>query len=219
MKNKIKFLILFLLIIITTGCSGNYNLKINADLSVDENLELTIDNENDAYEKTLKIFEDNKIKRDNYDVNINSNEVTITYKDKFDSIEDYILNSKVYPQLFSKIQYNKTSKYIDLYTNEDLKIKNGYNEENGSNLTDLDVIQVNIENPFNIISSNEDIVNNHIYTWSIKKNEGQKNIHMQFKPNFNKFPIRPVIVGLLIIIVSIFLIYNLIKRYRNSQRI
>ena len=112
MKNKIKFLILFLLIIITTGCSGNYNLKINADLSVDENLELTIDNENDAYEKTLKIFEDNKIKRDNYDVNINSNEVTITYKDKFDSIEDYILNSKVYPQLFSKIQYNKTSKYI-----------------------------------------------------------------------------------------------------------
>ena len=219
MKNKVKFLIIFMLIMITTGCSGNYNLKINADLSVDENLELTIDNENDAYEKTLKIFEDNKIKRDNYDVNISSNEIQISYNDKFESIEDYILNSKVYPQLFSKIEYNKTNKFVDLYTTENMKIKNNYNENNGSNLTDLDVIQVNIENPFNMISSNEDIINDHTYTWSIKKDDEQKNIHMQFKPSFNKFPLRPVIVGSLIIIVSIFLIYNLLKKYRISQRI
>lgn len=219
MKNKIKYLLIFMLVIITSGCSGNYNLKINADLSLNEELELTLDNENDAYDKTLKIFEENNIKRDNYDIKISSDKVIINYKDKFASIEDYILNSKVYPQIFNKIEYNKDKKYIDLYANQNLKTRNKYTEKNGTNLTDFDVIQVNIENPFNVTLSNEDISNDNIYTWSIKKDDINKTIKMQFKPSFNKFPIRPVIVGSLIILISSILIYKLVKRYKISQRI
>ena len=218
MKQKFKIIILFLMVVILTGCSGNYNIKINADLSIDEKLELSIDNSENTYENTLKIFEDNKIKRDKYDVNISDNKVLITYKDKFDSIEDYILNSKVYPQLFNKIQYNKGRDYIDLYVDENLKIKNQYNINNSSNLTDLDVIQVNIENPFNIDYTNAELINHHTYTWSIKKDDTSKKIYMQFKPNFNKFPYRPVIVGTLVVLISFYLIYKLIKKYKISQR-
>ena len=217
MKRKFKIIILFLMIVILTGCSGNYNIKINADLSIDENLELSIDNNDDAYEKTLKLFEENNIKKNKYDVNISDDKVVIKYKDKFDSIEDYILNSKVYPQLFNKVQYNKGRDYIDLYVDENLKIKN-QNSINSSNLTDLDVIQVNIENPFNINYTNAELINQNTYTWSIKKGDRSKNIYMQFRPNFNKFPYRPVIVGSLIIIISFYLIYKLIRKYKISQR-
>ena len=77
MKRKFKIIILFLMIVILTGCSGNYNIKINADLSIDENLELSIDNNDDAYEKTLKLFEENNIKKNKYDVNISGDSVSI----------------------------------------------------------------------------------------------------------------------------------------------
>lgn len=217
MKQKFKIIILFLMIVILTGCSGNYNIKINADLSIDENLELSIDNNDDTYEKTLKLFEENNIKKNKYDVNISDDKVVIKYKDKFDSIEDYILNSKVYPQLFNKVQYNKGRDYIDLYVDENLKIKN-QNSINSSNLTDLDVIQVNIENPFNINYTNAELINQNTYTWSIKKDDESKKIYMQFRPNFNKFPYRPVIVGSLIVIISFYLIYKLIRKYKISQR-
>ena len=104
-----------------------------------------------------------------------------------------------------------------MYVDENLKIKN-QNSINSSNLTDLDVIQVNIENPFNINYTNAELTNHHTYTWSIKKGDRSKNIYMQFRPNFNKFPYRPVIVGSLIIIISFYLIYKLIRKYKMSQR-
>lgn len=219
MKNKLKYLILTFMVVLLTGCSGNYNLKINADLSVKENLELSIDNKNDAYNKTLKIFEDNKIERKKYSVNINSDKVVIKYNDEFDSIEDYILNSKVYSQLFSDIKYNKTKNYIDLSVNENLKIKDKNLINNGNNLTDFDIIQVNIENPYKVIYSNEDIKNDNIYTWSIKKDKKNQIIKMKFKTSFNKFPYRPLIVGSILLIISSIFIFKVLKKYMNFQRI
>ena len=219
MKKIVKLCLLFVLIIMTAGCSGNYNLKINKDLSIDESLELSINNNNDAYNKTLKIFEENNIEKDNYEVKIKEDEVIINYKEKFISIEDYILNSKIYPQLFEKIGYNKTKNDIDLYTDQKIKFKNKYTEINGNNLTDFDVIQVNIENPFNVELSNEDIVNDNIYTWSLTKDNPNKIIKMKFKTSFNRFPYKSVIIGLLIAILTIAFTYNVIKKYRNLQKI
>ena len=217
MRKKFKIIILLFLIFITAGCSGNYNLKINNDLSIEENLELSIINNGDMYQRTIDIFEKNNIDNDKYDVSINENNIKINYNDKFSSIEDYILNSKVYSQLFSKIEYNKTNKFIDIYTNEDIKLKNDNTLLNGTNLTDFDVIQVNITNPFKVSITNAEIVNDNTYTWSITKDNNTKKIQMQFKPNLDVFPYRPVIVGSLIIIVSTILLYRLYKRYKKSQ--
>ena len=46
MNKKLKIFIIGILLILVTGCSGNYNLKINDDMSIDEELYLTIDNTN-----------------------------------------------------------------------------------------------------------------------------------------------------------------------------
>ena len=218
MKKNFKYLILILLLFVCSGCSGNYNLNIKPDLSIEENLELTIENKGDLYQKTLDIFEENDIKRDNYNVNISGDEIIVEYKDTFSSIEDYILNSKVYPQLFNKVEYNKTKKYIDLYTSDNIKSNNEYNK-NGTNLTDFDVIQVNINNPYKVNDTDAEMINDNTYTWSIKKDDMNKTIHMQFKPSFNKFPTKSVVVGLLILIISASFIIYVARRYRMDQKI
>ena len=217
MNKKLRIVLLSFLLIFITGCSGNYDLKINNDLSIDEKLELSIKNENDAYQKTVDIFEKNNIDKKKYNVSINENDVKIEYNDKFVSIEDYVLNSKVYGLLFDKIEYNKTNNFIDIYTNDNIKLKNSYTQINGTNLTDFYVIQVNITNPYKVIITNAEIVNDKTYTWSITNKDNNKKIQMQFKPNLDVFPIRPVVVGLLIIIVSTILLYRLYRRYKKSQ--
>lgn len=219
MNKKIQVILLSLLLIFLTGCSGNYDLNINNDLSIDEKLELSIDNSKDAYNKTVELFEKNNIDSKKYDVSINGNSVRIKYNDKFDSIGDYILNSKVYTLLFNKIEYNSSNNIIDLYLNENIKLKNNYTQLNGTNLTDLDVIQVNITNPYKVVITNAEIINDKTYTWSITNKDELKKIQMQFKTSLDKFPIKPVVVGSLIIIVSLILLYNLYKRFMKSKNI
>ena len=172
MDKKLKIFIIGILLILVTGCSGNYNLKINDDMSVDEELYLTIDSTNNAYTKTLKIFKENNIPEKDYEVVLSDNNVRITYNKKYDSIEEYLLNSKVYHELIDEIQFNKSNDYIDLYVNQKLKLSNDNGIKiNVTNLTDLDVLQINIENPFDVNFSNAEIVNDNVYTWTIKKGD------------------------------------------------
>lgn len=216
MKNKIKIILLIFSIILLTGCSGNYNININEDLSIDENLYLTIDNSDTAYENTLKIFDENNIDKDKYDVSINGDDIIIEYNDKFETIDDYIINSNIYHQLIDEITYNKTDKYIDLYTNQYLKLK----EDNDiGNTNDLDVIQINVKVPFKMISNNSDIYNDDIYTWTIDKNTTQKKISMNFEMRPSGFPYSQVImIVTLVVVITIFTII-LVRRFRNSQKI
>ena len=124
MNKKLKIFIIGILLILVTGCSGNYNLKINDDMSIDEELYLTIDNTNNTYTKTLKIFRENNIPEKDYEVVLSDNNVRITYNKKYDSMEEYILDSKIYHELIDEIQFNKSNDYIDLYVNQKLKLSN-----------------------------------------------------------------------------------------------
>ena len=219
MKKIIKIISIFILLIISTGCSGNYDLKINKDLSIEENLSLTLKKENNTYQKTLNIFEKNNISKDKYSVSTSGDEVKITYKDTYISFEDYLINSKVYHQLFDKIEYNKSQDFIDLYVDENIRIKNSNNIKNGTNLIDFDVLQINIENPFKVKLSNEDMKSDNIYTWTINKNDNSKKIQMQFEIREDKLPIKSILVGIVLFIVITILSINIIKRYKEGQDI
>lgn len=219
MKRKaIKILGLFLIILLT-GCSGNYNININEDMSIEEELYLTFENKEDIYEKTLNIFQKNNISRDNYNVTIKEDEIEITYKDNFDTIENYLLESKVYHQMFDNIEFNKTGDYIDLYVDENINIKNDITELNGSNLIDFDMIQLNINNPFEVNFTNAEIVTENTYTWTIIKDDMHKKLQMQFKPILNVFPYREVIVGIVIVVCFSIIIISIFRRYRRSQKV
>ena len=219
MKKYIKLLFIGIILILLTGCSGNYNLKIKEDLTVKEELELTIEKESDTYEKTLKIFEKNGIDNSKYTVVTSGDEVQIKYKESYNSIEDYIVNSKVYPQMVNKIEYNKKDGYVDLYASENLKIKNSITEDSGTNLLDFDVIQLNVENPFKINVTNAEMINGNTYTWSITKDKPDFKFQMQFKPTINKIPYRPIIVLIVLILCVTILIYRFLLRIKGRQRV
>ena len=219
MNKKLKIFIIGILLILVTGCSGNYNLKINDDMSIDEELYLTIDNTNNTYTKTLKIFRENNIPEKDYEVVLSDNNVRITYNKKYDSMEEYILDSKVYHELIDEIQFNKSNDYIDLYVNQKLKLSNDNIKSNGTNLVDLDVLQINIENPFSVNYTNAEIVNDNVYTWTIKKGDIEKKIQMQFKPSLNVFPYKQVAVLSTVIICSLIIIFIIYRRYKKRQKI
>ena len=219
MNKKLKIFIIGILLILVTGCSGNYNLKINDDMSIDEELYLTIDNTNNAYTKTLKIFKENNIPEKDYEVVLSDNKVRITYNKKYDSMEEYILDSKVYHELIDEIQFNKSNDYIDLYVNQKLKLSNDSIKTNGTNLVDLDVLQINIENPFDVNFSNAEIVNDNVYTWTIKKGDIEKKFQMQFKPSLNVFPYKQVAVLSTVIKCSLIIIFTIYRRYKKRQKI
>jgi len=220
MNKRLKIFIISILLILVTGCSGNYNIKINDDMSIDEELYLTIDSSNNAYTKTLKIFKENNIPEKDYEVVLSDNNVRITYNKKYDSIEEYLLNSKVYHELIDEIQFNKSNNYIDLYVNQKLKVSNDNGiKMNGTNLVDLDVLQINIENPFDVNFSNAEIVNDNVYTWTIKKGDTEKKIQMQFKPSLNIFPYKQVAVLSTVIVCILIIIFTIYGRYKKRQKI
>lgn len=219
MKKKIKYIVISVLLLLVTGCSGNYNVKINEDMSVNEELYLTIENEEGLYQKTLKIFNDNNVKEKDYEVVLSDDNLKITYNASYNSIEEYILNSKVYHQLIDNIELNKSNNYVDLYVNEKLKLSNSNMKQNGTNLTDLDVLQVNIENPFEVNFSNAELVTDNVYTWTIKNGDIEKKIQMQFKPSLDIFPYRQVIVLSVVIICFVIIGVSIYIRYKKSQKI
>ena len=219
MNKKIKYIVISVLLLLVTGCSGNYNVKINEDMSVNEELYLTIENKEGLYQKTLKIFNDNNVKEKDYEVVLSDDNLKITYNASYNSIEEYILNSKVYHQLIDNIELNKSNNYVDLYVNEKLKLSNFNMKQNGTNLTDLDVLQVNIENPFEVNFSNAELVTDNVYTWTIKNGDIEKKIQMQFKPSLDIFPYRQVIVLSVVIICFVIIGVSIYIRYKKSQKI
>lgn len=219
MNKKIKYIVISVLLLLVTGCSGNYNVKINEDMSVNEELYLTIENKEGLYQKTLKIFNDNNVKEKDYEVVLSADNLKITYNASYNSIEEYILNSKVYHQLIDNIELNKSNNYVDLYVNEKLKLSNLNMKQNGTNLTDLDVLQVNIENPFEVNFSNAELVTDNVYTWTIKNGDIEKKIQMQFKPSLDIFPYRQVIVLSVVIICFVIIGVSIYIRYKKSQKI
>lgn len=219
MNKKIKYIVISVLLLLVTGCSGNYNVKINEDMSVNEELYLTIENKEGLYQKTLKIFNDNNVKEKDYEVVLSDDNLKITYNASYNSIEEYILNSKVYHQLIDNIELNKSNNYVDLYVNEKLKLSNSNMKQNGTNLTDLGVLQVNIENPFEVNFSNAELVTDNVYTWTIKNGDIEKKIQMQFKPSLDIFPYRQVIVLSVVIICFIIIGVSIYIRYKKSQKI
>lgn len=209
---KIKILIFLFALMLFTGCSGNYDVKINNDLSVSEKLNLYVENNSDMYKKTVQIFEENKIKREKYDVRIVNNQINIKYREKFNSIDDYILNSKIYHQLYNDINYNRDNKTVDIYANEPLKINDSFNI---SNSIDIDSLKINITNPFKTIVSNEDEINGDTYTWNINKDTPKKAISMQFTLNNKGISIGNIIT-IVVLMTSIILLAVIITK--NSRK-
>ena len=216
---KIKILLLLFVLILLSGCSGTYNLKIKDNFSVEENLNIKIDNRDDeTVEKTKEIFESNYISKDKYKISVTDNNIIIDYKESYKSIEDYILNSKLYTQLFDSIEHKYSDGILSLNTSSKMLLK-----DNGSsslyNNYDISLLQVNIESPFNAKKTNADIENEDILSWSLNKDTKSKQIMVDYDVTGSRSKVKDIILISIIAIILIGSITIMIIRFYNARKL
>lgn len=202
---KIKIFLVLIFVTLLSGCSGVYNLKINDNLSIDESVNLKINYNEESYDKAINLFKENNISEDDYSIVVNDNSMEIEYKNSYDSVEDYLINSKLYSQLFPNIDYANDNNKLLLNTNSVFS-------------NNVKLLNINVETPFNVTDNNADDKNENIYTWSINSSTGYKEINLEIDLDNKK---NKNIYILLIVFTTIILllpIIHFLSKYIKSRK-
>lgn len=202
---KIKILLVLMFVMLLSGCSGVYKIKINDNLSVDESASIKLDYNEDSYDKAIMLFKENNISEDDYSIVVNDNSMEIEYKNSYDSVEDYLINSKLYSQLFPNIDYANDNNKLLLNTNSVFS-------------NNVKLLNINVETPFNVTDNNADDKNENIYTWSINSSTGYKEINLEIDLDNKK---NKNIYILLIVFTTIILllpIIHFLSKYIKSRK-
>lgn len=182
-----KIMLMFLSLFLLTGCTAEYTLNIDEKMdNFEENLTLSTDINSDDYDY-LKNYDrpkpiDYKItgysetdekmdgviyydlyKKDDYD------KTSLTYSYNFSRSQ--FLNSGIVHTCFSGITY-----FTDDQDNTTIKTSSGF--QCFSKYPPLEEVVVKIVTKKNVVYHNADSVKDNTYTWRIKKNNENRNIHI-----------------------------------------
>lgn len=181
MKN-IKYLFLLLVIVLFTGCSVNYDLNIDNDLSVTEKVEAT--EKEDTVKANTGLDKDKAVdylyniyKRDNIDPSISTRidgkNLVVSATTSHKSIDDYVDNFS--SDLFKDVKLSKSG---NLYT---LTFKQSDKLSDTNSMTPIyDKVTINITLPYKVTDNNADKVYKNQYTWIINKGEETRKIKISF---------------------------------------
>lgn len=212
---KIKYILILIIVLLFTGCSGNYNLTFNKDLSLTEELNVNIDNKENTYETTYSLFEKAGIDPDKYEILIVEDKVRIKYKEKYSSFEKYYLDSKLYKMLFENIEYKKDNKGMVINTKSILKLDDKDNQ-NIINSYDISDLKINISTPFSINDSNADSIKDNTYTWNLNSKDTYKDISIDFSYQQDNVYglIMLIAIGIAVIATLVYIIRYLVRNIR-----
>lgn len=231
MKNK-KIILLILVILLFTGCSVNYDLYINGDLTVNE--KVTASEVSDSLKTKTgmepknaanSLYELYKIDGVKYSFTTSENNsvITSTATTSFKSLDDYEEYFK--SDIIKEVNITKKGSYITLKYKQDVPLS-----VTASRSLIYDSIAVNINVPFKVTENNADKVKGNTYTWYINKDGELKDIKITFNKdetinsktfNFGFFEINvnyqiAMLVGLILIVLLIVL-FVYIKNKKNNR--
>ena len=212
---KIKVLILLIAIILISGCSGTYNLTIDKDLSVEEKMNIVLEGKAEDYDKVVSLFTSNNIDSEKYKIITEEDNLNIEYKDTYNSVEEYLLNSFLYKQLFDNISFNTDRKQFSL------EASNIFNNTSGKlNYSNkINKLKVNVITPFEVIDNNADSIKENKYTWVIDNNTKEKDAYIVFNVKGKILSFGTILIICSFALVIIILISMLIKKMFNSRKI
>ena len=227
--NKLKKILITFIILITSGCSVEYNLNINEDNSVSETVV--------ASEVTTKMESLTRLKGDtavNYLFKMfNRNDDLISVTSTSDTYNTYATAKRVYndideykdsfkSDLFSNINVSKSDNTVMIYAKQKTKLTN---DSNYSLI--YDDVHIKIKIPYKVIENNADEVIGDTYIWNLSKNDdlktvkisyldNNKNNNMNIKINNKIYSISYyiTIIGLLALII----IFIIIIVYRKNKK-
>lgn len=182
---KLKLLVVMILIIFVSGCTVNYNIVIDEDLSIKETaiLEESVSyfEENYTYYDSKEIVDSlwnlyiGDYEAANYSYTQTSNHTGVNVTASYQNLEDYKNRTTIYYQLFQNVDYNiegdvVTIKATDYYP---------YNDQDPNRFA-IDKATITITVPFEVIETNADKKNNNVYIWNVDKYDEEKEIIIQF---------------------------------------
>ncbi len=210
MKKKVfLLLILFLL----TGCSCRYDVSINNDQTVNE--EVIIYGTNrlyNTYYKTNKVdvlkenlenyIED--LEENNYEYYLKEDtEPYIVIKKKYSNMEDYLNNSHFFNDYFDEISYNKEGNIVKIET-----VGFNPNEEDNPDRFYVEDALINIKIDYEVGSANTEVIDDktNTFTYSLLEDTNDFKILINYdlstKFNPHKKNMIYIVIAILVIIIT-----------------
>lgn len=224
-----KHFLILLILTLCFGCTANYKLKINEDLTVEENITGLENDEfyNRYYNSTKSHVVDfviatkeDYLQQQNYNIKETSEEnlYGATVSKTYSSIEDYYNNSTVYLQYYNSFNIDNQNDIITISLKDKLP-QNG----NSPDRYMVDSGTVSITLPFEVIDNNADKYDkkNNTYTWNVDSSN-DKEIFIKFDSNkllSAKFNFIYPIVFIFIVFVALFLILFFVKKNKHRNQV
>ncbi len=183
MNKKLKVLFTLLVIFFMTGCSVEYNLEINEDSSVNE--EVIASENTKRLEKRTKLKGDqatnylfSMFTRPNEDIsfftNIKKLNTYATASTVHDNINEY--SSRFSSDVFEKVEIINSDNLITILAKQKESLSKG-----SSTSLLYDDIEINITIPFIVEDHNADKVSKNKYTWNIKSDDELRTIKISYR--------------------------------------
>ena len=223
---KIKYLIIGLIVLLSSGCTIDYNIEFKSDHTLDENIIITEDTSKlEETEYSVSDIVDSKISSYNDEITKNSFKVTSVIKEDNVSVT---LNSKnkdvsrfinlvYFRKMFVGANVDETKEVYKFKTNGDYNQSGVFYDTMGiSDEGFVDQININIKFEDKVISSNADKVDEekNIYTWVLNKDTKEKSIEFELvntnhktekkttkKSNNNRVKIIVCLIGIVLLVL------------------
>lgn len=237
-KNLIKFMVVCFFTLLLSGCTSTYNMTINADKSVDEELVINIPSSDiESKGLTTKEYFDGIIskykefishEKYDYSYTADSKNTTFIISKKYDSLSDYS-DSLIYKKLFEKLMLVDNSNGVTIKTYGNYYYDDIFKNINNSYDFPLDNIKVNIQTFLGVNESNADSFNSSIslYKWNLDKSSNSRYISInlnnktqtmaQINTFLYKYRISMISVGIVIMIICIILISIKVKNKKENK--
>ena len=225
---KKSSVVILLLLLICTGCKAEYNLIINDDLTVDEEVIALEDSSffDQYYKSTVSrvidlVMAKNKEYLDYNGYNVDkiiANESGAKITKKHKSIDEFYDVSMFYTQLLPSFEY-KADKNIITFNAEGAI----YNDGNLVEKYKIGEATINIKVPFKVVNNNADKYDkkNNIYSWYINSNTEYKNVHIEFDisrkiKDYSSITLYSI-VTIIIILVILFVAYFIRNKNKSNE--
>lgn len=210
---KKNIILVIVIILLCCGCTADYTVSINEDLSVNESMTALED------EEFFKQYDKSSVQRvigfllkpnlDYLNSNgfkitqlFNSNTAGVKIENSYKSIDDYKKISKIIDQFADEFEYTVDGNKVTI------KIVGKFNADEQDQEVDKYLVEngkINIKLPHKVYEHNADSVDKDkgIYTWNIKEAGVEREILLVFDKNIRKDLIYYIVIGGIIVVIGI----------------
>ena len=220
-----KIILILLMIGLCCGCQVNYQLEINKDLSVQENLKATRDSsffeeyENSSMGRVVSLIIRpylDTLNGNKYNVNnlITDSYGGVTINKKYKSLNEYSKNTILSSQFTDNIEYKEDGNKVYLSA----KGKFSHAEQDQTKFPVNDAT-ISITVPFKVTENNADTVDGNTYIWKFdSKDDKEREIKLVFnKEKMSDDNSLTVIIGILILIILVIGGLIMFKQFKDKK--